>query len=122
MGRALHARTRTVCIGSALVLALIAALPVALAFVPAETFTSDAGAGMGTGDLSAAALSSLDRDLQTSRALPPHTPAPRSTFVTLVLPSGAAPATRVEGCGRVLAPPSASWRTGSRDDRHPLLL
>ena len=78
----------------------------------------------GTGDLSAAALSSLDRDLQTSRTLPPHA---RTTFVSLTLLPGAllsgnAPSTRVDACGRVLVLPPASWAPGPRDARHPLLL
>jgi hypothetical protein len=60
----------TVPLGMILVLGLVAALPVALALVPSETLHGDMGAGAGSGDLCAAALSSLDHDLQNSRALP----------------------------------------------------
>lgn len=114
--------SRTAVIGSTFVLALVAALPIALALVPAETFSSEAGAGAGTGDLTAAAVSSLDRDLQTNRTLPPHVRQTCSTFVSLVTIAGEEPGTHLQGCGRVLVPPPATWCAGPTDARHPLLL
>lgn len=59
--------------GSLLVVALVLALPLTLAFCPADTLGSSDGAsgvGAGTGDEIAAALSSLDRDLHGGRVLP----------------------------------------------------
>ncbi len=113
-------RSKTAMLGCTLVLALIAALPVALAFVPAETFSVE-GAGTGTGDLSAAALSSLDRDLQTNRTLPPHA-RQTSTFVSLTLLPAVAPSLRSECRESVVTSPPASWAPGPSDARHPLLL
>jgi len=57
-------------LGIGLVLMLVAALPLALALSNADMQSGDAGFGSGAGELSAAALSSLDRDLQTRRLLP----------------------------------------------------
>ena len=62
----------TALLGTVLVIALVAALPAALALCPVDTLCGD-GAGAGTGDLVAAALSGLDRDLHAPRFLPAHT-------------------------------------------------
>lgn len=56
-------------LGSALVLLMVVALPVMLAVLPAESLTED-HAGAGAGDLTAAALNSLDRGLQDGRVTP----------------------------------------------------
>ena len=59
-------------IGSGLVLGLVVALNVALALLSPETLLrSDVCAGVGSGDLAAAALNALDNDLHTYRALTP---------------------------------------------------
>ena len=61
--------------GSLLVIALVVALPLTLAFCPASALDGGgaSGAGAGTGDVIAAALSSLDRDLHGTRLLPAPT-------------------------------------------------
>lgn len=53
--------------GTLLVVALVCALPLAMALCPPSALN---GAGAGTGDVVAAALSSLDRDLNGARLLP----------------------------------------------------
>ena len=62
--------------GTVLVLALVAVLPIALALVSADGHADDVGIGSGAGELSAAALSALHRDLNTKRSgsdeLPSH--------------------------------------------------
>jgi hypothetical protein len=66
------ARSRLAWTGTALVLALVVALPLTLALLPPSALGGESGAGAGTGDLAAAALSHLDQDLQVQRLLPPH--------------------------------------------------
>ena len=58
--------------GTLLVIALVVALPLTLALCPASALDGGtaSGAGAGTGDVVAAALSSLDRDLHGTRLLP----------------------------------------------------
>ncbi len=58
--------------GTLLVIALVVALPLTLALCPASALDGGtaSGAGAGTGDVLAAALSSLDRDLHGTRLLP----------------------------------------------------
>ncbi|MDF1701371.1 MAG: hypothetical protein P1V36_09475 [Planctomycetota bacterium] len=59
--------------GSLLVIALVVALPLAMACCPADMLGGSDGAsgvGAGTGDEVAAALTSLDRDLHGARILP----------------------------------------------------
>ena len=74
--RTLRDRDAIVWIGTLLVLALVAILPLALALVSADGATDDVGIGSGAGELSAAALSALHRDLNTKRepgdVLPAH--------------------------------------------------
>ena len=66
---ALHfAPGRTVLLGTALVLALVALQPLALGFFPVGSAGADAGIGTGTGDLAAGALSAVVRDLNTEGA------------------------------------------------------
>ena len=58
--------------GTLLVIALVVALPLTLALCPASALDGGgaSGAGAGTGDVVAAALSSLDRDLHGIPLLP----------------------------------------------------
>ncbi|MDA1195131.1 MAG: hypothetical protein O2894_08090 [Planctomycetota bacterium] len=56
--------------GAVLVIALVAVLPLALAFVPADALANGDVVGAGTGDELAAALSSLDRGLHGRRLVP----------------------------------------------------
>lgn len=72
--RAAHLDTVARC-GALLVLALIVALPLALALCPGSSLDGGAsGAGVGTGDEVAAALTGLDRGLHRARILPAPAP------------------------------------------------
>ena len=125
MRRALN-RDPVLLLGIGLVLLLVAALPLALALFSADMQGGDSGVGSGAGELSAAALSSLDRDLQTQRLLPVHGGKPTPCFLALLgLPEGdSALATRspslLQPSRDALAsdPPSA----GPGGDGFPLLL
>lgn len=83
-------RDPIVLLGTALVLALVAVLPLALALMTADGSGDDAGVGSGAGEVTAAALSSLHRDLNSKRvssdALPDHTERVVPTFLAACLP------------------------------------
>jgi hypothetical protein len=63
-----HRRDPVVAVGVLLVLTLVVLLPLALALLPADGGSDDAGIGSGAGELSAAALSALHRDLNARRS------------------------------------------------------
>ena len=69
-------RDPVVLVGTLLVLALVALLPLALALVTASGGSDDGGVGSGTGELSAAALSALHRDLNARRSTADALPDP----------------------------------------------
>jgi hypothetical protein len=83
-------RDPVLLLGISLVLLLVAALPLALGLFSAEMQGGDAGFGSGAGELSAAALSSLDRDLQSQRLLPVNGGKPTPCFLALRGLSGGA--------------------------------
>ena len=76
-------RDPVLLLGISLVLLLVAALPLALGLFSADMQGGDSGVGSGAGELSAAALSSLDRDLQAQRLLPVNGGKPTPCFLTL---------------------------------------
>ena len=81
------AQDRIVLLGTILVLALVALLPLALALVPADDGAAGdadaAGIGSGAGELSAAALSALHRDLNNKRSGGTDLPAPAKRALPL---------------------------------------
>ena len=74
-------RDPVVLLGTALVLALVAMLPLALALMTADGSGDDAGVGSGAGEVTAAALSSLHRDLNSKRASSDALPDPTERVV-----------------------------------------
>jgi hypothetical protein len=119
--RSRRATTRTVRIGLGCVLVLVAALPFALALVGAQTIGHDAG--MGSGDLCAAALSALDRDLHSNRALPPAAQDAARAFLALPAPAPLPGADEHPLAAAGQAEPAwpACCTAGPTDAPHPLL-
>jgi len=70
-----------VLVGILLALTLVIMLPLALALVTSSGGADDAGVGSGAGELSAAALSALHRDLNTRRAASDVLPDPSEHLV-----------------------------------------
>lgn len=115
--------------GALVVLALVLALPLVLAFCPVEALTGQdgmSGVGAGTGDEVAAAVSSLDRQLQDSERLPPparrgHTPGSDSPFLAPSIERGALLRTGPPRSGSRPGTPGDA-RVGLTDLGHQLLL
>ena len=109
-------------LGTAFVLALVVVVPLTLALISADAVTDEIGVGCGTGELSAAALSSLQQGLVGKKTLPAPEPTGETAYPTAreTFDAGALPAA-LSGTGQAAPDEIPVPVTGPGPDGHPLL-